>query len=143
VLINSTRGYSPAWSKGVSSNIWQDLVVSMLAVGGFPLDRTYALAGGLDESGLVLFLADPKIPPDTNGVERALRGVAVGRKNHYGSRSEPGTRVAALFYSLIESAKLAGVGPRGYLGRGGPSGDQSLETRSGEVVISARSDAQR
>jgi hypothetical protein len=33
----------------------------------------------------------------------------LGRKNHYGSRSERGTEVAALFYSLIESAKLAGV----------------------------------
>jgi hypothetical protein len=40
---------------------------------------------------------------------------AVGRKNHYGSRSERGTRVAAPFYSLIESAKLCGVEPRGYL----------------------------
>ncbi len=50
-------------------------------------------------------------------MERALRGVAVGRKNHYGSRSEQGTRVAALFYSLIESAKLAGVEPRAYLGQ--------------------------
>ncbi len=49
------------------------------------------------------------------GVERALRGVAVGRKNHYGSRSERGTRVAALFYSLIESAKLCRVEPRAYL----------------------------
>jgi hypothetical protein len=56
-----------------------------------------------------------KIPPDTNRVECALRGV-VGRKNHYGSRSERGTRVAALFYSLIESAKLTGVEPRAYLG---------------------------
>ncbi len=27
----------------------------------------------------------------------ALRGVAVGRKNHYGSRSDRGARVAALF----------------------------------------------
>jgi transposase len=44
-----------------------------------------------------------------------LRGVAVGRKNHYGSRSERGTHVAALFYSLIESAKLCGVEPRDYL----------------------------
>jgi transposase len=52
---------------------------------------------------------------DTNSVERALRGVAVGRKNHYGSRSERGTRVAALFYSLVESAKLCGVEPRAYL----------------------------
>ena len=42
---------------------------------------------------------------------------AVGRKNHYGSRSERGTRVAAVFYSLIESAKLAGVVPRAYLGQ--------------------------
>jgi len=65
--------------------------------------------------GLVRFLEDPKIPLDTNSVERALRGVAVGRKNHYGSRSERGTRVAALFYSLIESAKLCGVEPRAYL----------------------------
>ena len=32
-----------------------------------------------------------------------------------GSRSERGTRVAALFYSLIEAAKLAGVEPRAYL----------------------------
>ena len=61
------------------------------------------------------FPENPKIPLDTNGVERALRGVAVGRKNHYGSRSERGTRVAALFYSLIESAKLCHVEPRAYL----------------------------
>ncbi len=65
--------------------------------------------------GLVRFLADPAIPLDTNSVERALRGVAVGRKNHYGSRSQRGTHVAALFYSLIESAKLRGVEPRVYL----------------------------
>jgi hypothetical protein len=60
-------------------------------------------------NGYGLFLENPKIPLDTNGVERALRGVAVGRKNHYGSRSDRGTRVAALSYSLIESAKLCGV----------------------------------
>ncbi len=42
--------------------------------------------------------------------------VSNGRKNHYGSRSERGTRVVALFYSLIESAKLAGMEPRAYLG---------------------------
>lgn len=44
-----------------------------------------------------------------------MRGVAIGRKNHYGSRSERGIHVAALFYSLIESAKLCGVQPRTYL----------------------------
>ena len=41
--------------------------------------------------------------------------IVLGRKNHYGSRSVRGTEVAALFYTLIESAKLAGVGPHTYL----------------------------
>ncbi len=65
--------------------------------------------------GLVRFLDDPRIPLDNNGTERGLRGVVVGRKNHYGSKSRRGTEVAALFYSLIESAKLAGVEPKAYL----------------------------
>ncbi len=78
------------------------------------LRKVIAYTGDL-WTGLVRFLENPKIPLDTNGVERALRGVAVGRKNHYGSRSERGTWVAALLYSLIESAKLCGVEPRAYL----------------------------
>lgn len=65
--------------------------------------------------GLTLFLDDPAITLDNNGAERALRGVVLGRKNHYGSRSERGTRVAALFYSLIETARLCGAEPRDYL----------------------------
>ena len=66
-------------------------------------------------TGLTLFLDDPRIPVDNNTTERGLRGVVLGRKNHYGSRSERGTEVAALFYSLLESAKLAGVEPKLYL----------------------------
>ena len=50
-----------------------------------------------------------------NATQRSLRGAVVRRKNHYGSRSRCGTEVAALFYTLIESAKLVGVGPRTYL----------------------------
>lgn len=65
--------------------------------------------------GLTLFLDDPRIPIDNNATERGLRGVVLGRKNHYGSRSERGTQVAALFYSLLESAKLAGIEPKLYL----------------------------
>jgi transposase len=65
--------------------------------------------------GLTRFLEDPRIPLDNNATERGLRGVVVGRKNHYGSRSQRGTEVAALFYSLIESAKLCGVEPKAYL----------------------------
>ena len=44
-----------------------------------------------------------RAPLDNNATER---GRGVGRKNHYGSRSKRGTEVDALFYSLIESAKV-------------------------------------
>jgi transposase len=54
-------------------------------------------------------------PLDNNATERALRGMVIGRKNHYGSRSRCGTEVAALFYSLVESAKLCEVEPKAYL----------------------------
>jgi len=66
-------------------------------------------------AGLTRFLDDPQVPLDNNAIERALRGPVVGRKNHYGSRSKRGTEVAALFYSLLETAKLCGVDPKKYL----------------------------
>jgi transposase len=65
--------------------------------------------------GLVRFLEDPRIPIDNNLTERALRGVVVGRKNHYGSRSRRGTEVAAILYSMVETAKLLSVDPKLYL----------------------------
>jgi len=66
-------------------------------------------------TGLTRFLADPRVPLTNNAAERAMRGPVVGRKNHYGSKSQRGTEVAALFYSLIESTKLAGIDPVRYL----------------------------
>jgi transposase len=66
-------------------------------------------------TGLTRFLDDPRIPLDNNRTERGLRGVVLGRKNHYGSRSRRGLEAAALFYSLIESAKLSAVDPKRYL----------------------------
>ncbi|HXS16344.1 MAG TPA: transposase, partial [Polyangiaceae bacterium] len=66
-------------------------------------------------NGLHVFVEHPEVDIDNNATERALRGIVLGRKNHYGSRSVRGTEVAALFYTLIESAKLAGVGPHTYL----------------------------
>ena len=66
-------------------------------------------------AGLTRFVSDPRIPLDNNAAERALRGPVVGRKNHYGSRSQRGTQVAALFYTLCETAKLVGVDPHAYL----------------------------
>jgi transposase len=65
--------------------------------------------------GLTRFVEDGRIPLDNNATERAIRGPVIGRKNHYGSRSQAGTEVAAIFYSLVESATLAGVNPAAYL----------------------------
>lgn len=50
-----------------------------------------------------------------NATERGIRGPVVGRKNHYGSKSERGTEIAAIFYTLLETAKLQGVDPARYL----------------------------
>ena len=66
-------------------------------------------------AALELFLSRADIPIDNLHTERMIRPIAVGRKNHYGSRSQRGTFVAALFYSLIESAELLGVDPGHYL----------------------------
>lgn len=65
--------------------------------------------------GLTPFLEDPCVPLDNNAAERALRNVVLGRKNHYGSHSKRGTEVAALFYSLIETALMRGAEPKSYL----------------------------
>ena len=64
---------------------------------------------------LTRFIKAAHIPLDNNPAERSLRGPVVGRKNHYGSRSHRGTEVAAICYSLLESAKLVGLNPEEYL----------------------------
>lgn len=65
--------------------------------------------------GLTLFLEDPKIPLDNNAAERVLRGPVLGRKNFYGNRSRRGAKVAAILYSVIETAKLNGTDPAALL----------------------------
>ncbi len=65
--------------------------------------------------GLTTFLDDPFVPIHNNATERALRGVVLGRKNHLGSRSKRGTEVAAIYYSLLETAMLCGLDPHAYL----------------------------
>ena len=65
--------------------------------------------------GLSVFLDNPVVPIDNNHVERQMRDMVMGRKNQYGSKSKRGTEVAALFYSLIETARLRGEDPGRYL----------------------------
>lgn len=65
--------------------------------------------------GLTVFVEDPRVPLDNNLCERDLRGVVVGRKNHYGSRSERGTQVAAQLYTVVETALKHRHDPRDFL----------------------------
>jgi len=58
---------------------------------------------------------DARIPLDNNATERGIRGPVAGRRNHFGSKSQRGTEVAAVFYTLLETAKLCGVDPAHYL----------------------------
>ncbi len=52
---------------------------------------------------------------DNNGAERALKPVALGRKNFLFVGSEGGGKSAAIAYTLIESAKLNGIDPQAWL----------------------------
>ncbi len=52
---------------------------------------------------------------DNNSAERAMRCVALGRKNYLFVGSEGGGKSAAIAYTLIETAKLNGVNPQAWL----------------------------
>ena len=72
----------------------------------------YALARW---DALVRFCDDGCIEIDNNPAERALRTVAIGRKNYLFAGSDRGGERAATFYSLIGTAKLNGLDPEAYL----------------------------
>jgi len=58
---------------------------------------------------------DGRLALDNNPAERALRGIAIGRKNYLFAGSDAGGRRAAALYSLIETTKLNGLNPQHYL----------------------------
>jgi len=61
------------------------------------------------------FLDDGRICLSNNAAERALRGVAIGRKAWLFAGSDRGGERAAAMYSLIVTAKLSGVDPQAWL----------------------------
>jgi len=65
--------------------------------------------------GLTRFLHDGRIELDTNPVERAIRPIALGRKNHLFAGSDGGGARWATLCSLIETAKMNDVEPYAYL----------------------------
>lgn len=61
------------------------------------------------------YLSDGRLEIDNNAAERAIRGVALGRKNWLFAGSDAGGERAARIYTLIETAKLNGLDPLLYL----------------------------
>jgi len=65
--------------------------------------------------GLTRFLDDGRIEIDSNTVERSIRPIALNRKNALFAGSDGGGDNWAVVASLIETCKLCGVDPYGYL----------------------------
>ena len=61
------------------------------------------------------FLGDGRLEIDNNIAERAIRPIAIGRKNWLFAGSEAGGARAAAIYSVIETAKMNGVEPQAYI----------------------------
>jgi len=64
---------------------------------------------------LTRYAGDGRLSIDNNASERALRGIAVGRKNWLFAGSDRGGQTAAVLYSLIASAKRHDLDPFAYL----------------------------
>jgi len=108
-LAELRRSKSTAVLAELKSWLWAQALLRTTSIGnavGYTLDNWQRLTRFVDDS---------RIPLDNNATERGIRGPVIGRRNHFGSKSELGTTVASVFYSLIETAKLVGVNPAAYL----------------------------
>ncbi len=66
-------------------------------------------------SALTRYLDDGTIEIDNSAAERALRGIAIGRRNYLFAGADSGGERAAAIYSLIGTAKLNGIDPEAWL----------------------------
>jgi hypothetical protein len=92
---------------------WMEQALTQLA----PKSETAAAihyALGLWDA-LARYLDDGRIEIDNMIAERALRPVALGRRNYLFAGSDAGGRRAAILYSLIGTARLNGLDPEAYL----------------------------
>src|ERR1700722_11492290 len=79
-------------------------------------DTAAAIRYGLSRwRALTRYVDDEQLEIDNNAAERALRVVALGRKNFLFAGSNAGGERAAAIYSLLGSAKLNGLDPEIYL----------------------------
>jgi transposase len=84
------------------------------------LSRHAAVAKAMDYmltrwGAFTRFLDDGRICLTNNAAERALRGLALGRKSWLFAGSERGAERAALMYTLIQTARLNDIDPQAWL----------------------------
>ncbi len=84
------------------------------------LSRHNPVAGAMDYmlkrwASFARFLDDGRIDLSNNAAERALRGIALGRKSWLFAGSDRGGRRAATMYTLIVTAKMNGIDPQAWL----------------------------
>jgi transposase len=84
------------------------------------LSRGHDLAKAIDYilkrwTAFTLFLDDGRACLSNNAAERALRGIALGRKSWMFCGSDRGGQRAAAMYSLIVTAKMNGIDPQAWL----------------------------
>jgi transposase len=64
---------------------------------------------------LTCYCADGRLEISNNAAENAVRPVSLGRKNWLFAGSDAGGKRAAIFYTLIRTAKMNGLEPEAYL----------------------------
>ena len=75
-----------------------------------------ALAYAMKRRGaLSVYLSDPEVAIDTNHIERAIRPIAIARKNWIFCWTEIGAERLAILHSLVATCRLHGVHPYTYL----------------------------
>jgi len=80
--------------------------------------RTFekALAYVFERQNLLrVFLSNPDMPFDTSHLERALRVIAMGRKNHLVCWCELGAEPLGILQSLMVTCRIQGINPYTYL----------------------------
>ncbi len=93
--------------------VWLEAQLNRILPKGALADAIrYALARW---GALCRFLDDGRVELDNNTVERAIRPIALGRKNHLFAGSDGGAARWAVVASLLTTAKLHDVEPFAYL----------------------------
>ena len=93
--------------------VWLKTVRARISAKSRLGDKLSYIAQHMD--GLKLFLDDGTIEMDSNVVERAIRPIALNRKNALFAGHDEGGRTWARIASLIETCKLNNVEPYAYL----------------------------